>query len=331
MRTLGKWYADGRGVDKDEAKTSEWNQEALDMLKKILINTEPIPEMNDTIKGMDNKLDIIMSKLESTINCLKEEYALERVSEENLETKCIEFIEKSMDKIDSALNGSRSYDDEKEHLQQLFGDYWGMLDKYTKNSLISAKVLYTNCVKPSYKGLDYSGIVISASSALENELKLRFFTGYQKYLFQNYGNPKRPEWPESMLYEKNGVISNEKSFGIGSMNYIFNKITTSDGEKLKAYLDTIIDKNITKDSISIFTKGDGIKKSIIDRCEGVRKNYRNRAGHTEPVGKEMAENCCNTICDAILTSQKLDEIQGLLLDIVKVTCNFKVLDVNINS
>lgn len=58
-----------------------------------------------------------------------------------------------------------------------------------RHSLISAKVFATICRKTSYQVLDYSGIIVSVTSALENEFKLCFFSGYQDYLFKTYGEP----------------------------------------------------------------------------------------------------------------------------------------------
>lgn len=114
---------------------------------------------------------------------LPDSHTVSKLSETQLEDIRREFINTTAKEIAGlAYKEGSSVDFEEAFLKGIFGTYWDGLDGYTRRSLVSARVLLTNCSKASYSGLDFSGVVIACTSALENELKLRFFDGYQQYL-----------------------------------------------------------------------------------------------------------------------------------------------------
>ncbi len=104
-------------------------------------------------------------------------------------------------------------------------------------------------------------------SALEQELKLRFFTGYQDYLRRRFQNDFS-KWPNEMKYYlPKGEYTENTIFTIGSLPAIFGsrqrdpktgnryynpKMNVSDAEKilLNEYIKTII--NITGTDIQTF-------------------------------------------------------------------------------
>lgn len=225
--------------------------------------------------------------------------------------------------VEIICKDTASVDYEETQLKGMFGESWDLLDEYTRRSLISAKVFVSNCRKTSYKTLDYSGIIVSVTSALENELKLRFFIGYQDYLLETIGRPSIGQWPRSMLFAKrNGQVVKNTEFTLGSLPYIL-ECAGREKEILQNYLQTIMGTQYRNQGISCFHIQNSSGKSFVDRCEDVRNKYRNAAAHTEPVSMEQAEACCAEVIGWQDASNQIGKVQGLLFDLVGITENYK--------
>src|SRR5699024_1892294 len=76
----------------------------------------------------------------------------------------------------------------------------------SRTSLVSAGVLWKSCASITKDNFDFSGVCISATSALESELKRVFYTGFQNFLEDRYGKPDAnnwestfANWPEKLL------------------------------------------------------------------------------------------------------------------------------------
>ncbi len=280
-----------------------------------------------TVEQFENQVEYIKGWLDSVSNLVtqrKTNIVEMDGSPEILEKQRSEFINSVATEIARiAWQNTASVDYEAAQLQGMFGDSWYLLDEYTRRSLISAKVFASNCRKTSYMTLDCSGIIVSATSALENELKLRFFIGYQDYLYKKFGNPCADKWPQSMLFRKrNGQVVKNTMFTMGSLSYIFDCIDT-DKKSLQNYLQMILSAEYKDKGMSAFLSKNSTGKSFIDRCEDVRNNYRNAAAHTEPVSMEKAEACCVDVIGQQAASNQIGKVQGLLFDLVRITANYR--------
>lgn len=305
-----------------------------------------VDEVNSRTSDILEKIETVISKLDEEIKQQKTKmlggYDMAQLSDEEaeeVESTRTDFINVMAEVISERLykKGTTEVDVAEKQLKGMFGAYWDDLDEYTRKSLVSAKVFLSNCGQASYSGLDYSGMVISATSALENELKLRFHTGYQKYLKSRLQN-NFSRWPESMKFRlKNGRYVNNEIFTLGSMPFIFGarvrkekskagefsrdvvEITPADRDMLNNYLHTILIN--PQDNIDIFLKEDnGV--SFIDRCEDVRCIYRNKAAHTDTLSIETARDCYRDIIEVVdqdEAAHKTGQIQGLLYRLVRLT------------
>ncbi len=356
---LGDMYENGMGVDKSLDKAIEYYQKGADLknetcrerlnflvpsltderddyLKKIyeyVVETNAkVMEIGDLTKEMKVLLERI-TDIQSEISSRKAIFQSQQNSDDNTETAYKQFIDSMAETMCQKLyqSGNVNVDFEENSLKGIFGDYWDCLDEYTRKSLVSARIFLSGSNSLSRESLDYSGVVISATSALENELKLRFFNGYQAYLRKQFKNDFS-KWPRSMVYD--GRVENTV-FTIGSLPGIFgsqqrgengkrfyNKkmsVTPAEKELLNDYLKTIL--YYGNDDINTFFKTDIHGLSFLDRCEDVRCMYRNAAAHTESLSIEEATACCRDIIgvDRYDATLKVGQIQGLILDLVKLS------------
>lgn len=287
---------------------------------------EAIVEVKKQINRIEQQLTEWMDSVSTLVTQRKSTFVEQTDSTpEILEKLRSDFINSVAYEIaEIACRDTASVDYEESQLKGMFGDGWLLLDEYTRRSLISAKVFASNCRKTSYKTLDYSGIIVSATSALENELKLRFFSGYQNYLYKAVGKPSSETWPQSMLFTKrSGQVVKNTEFTMGSLPYIFG-CAELERECLNTYLQTIMGEQYKDKGISYFYLKNSSGKSFIDRCEDVRNNYRNAAAHTSPVSMEKAEACCIDVIGQQEVTNQIGKVQGLLFDLVRITENYKV-------
>lgn len=233
--------------------------------------------------------------------------------------------------------------DEEWNLRHLFGDIWDKLLPGTKTSLISANILWKNC--PSQNAVfDYSGVCLTVTSALENELKHWFFSKYQEYLIHKYGHPSLLEdiyavWPEELLDIKYHTYKNAEVkpavncgdlFTLGKLPFLFyNEKTKVTRERMKEYLDTIFKERYISqrggtigaiDWIS-FQKQNGKTipvrdpHSFISECENIRNVYRNPAAHSGIVCRNDAEVCYQRVIGRVDAYRHCSEVQGLIMDL----------------
>lgn len=237
---------------------------------------------------------------------------------------------------------------EKKYLKSVFGEAWDRLENESRTSLISAGVLWKMCV--GIEGdFDYSGICISATTALESELKKYFFTGFQNYINDTYGAPSDHKdkwketfdnWPEILLSttkekyisdwnrfkcgkgEKPHIRMKEhKHFALGTMPFIFAVIEEGSAEqhellinRLEEYLSTIIYVPENKSAREVFISRDK-GKSFIDKCDRIRKEYRNRAAHDDIISEEQAKGCYHEVVGKIESYEYTSDVTGLLLQL----------------
>ena len=161
----------------DQRKERIENQDAiLGILSHISSNTDLISEIRDDQIAVIENLRTILEYVTEQKNSMPDERTLRFLDEEQIELVREKFIHETAQRIINTLQEDiPSIDHEEGLLKEMFGTYWDKLDTYTRKALISAKVFFANCNRATYAVLDYSGIIVSATSALENELKRRYF------------------------------------------------------------------------------------------------------------------------------------------------------------
>lgn len=309
----------------EQSRSHAHNQaEMASVLGQIQINTDAIPQIIDQQKEIIELMRSIIDSVTEQKKNLPNEGSLHFLDETQVEQIQSRFIEETATKIiDSLQEKSVSVEKEEALLKGMFGEHWLKLDVYTRKSLLSARVLFNQCNGPEFATLDHSGVVVSATSALENELKRRLFTGFQTFMKNKLGTSNYAEWPELLVFRsKKGDLLLNKSFPLGSLPYLFEG-SDKDKEYLSEYLNNILSEQYADKGILAFTTIKTGGDSFVSKCEKIRVSYRNAAAHTGLVDRTKAEACCNAIIGPNEASERIGQVQGLLYDLVQMTENFK--------
>lgn len=313
---------------------------SLDLSQKIITYKQ---ELNKKFEEYSSNL--IQAQGNKNMQELKEMFDNER--EEliaSFNSNISEYINKNI-KITNA-----DIEKERKYLENVFGRGWEKLQSSSQTSLISAGVLWKCSENITDETFDFSGVCISATSALESELKKWFFIKFQDYISNKYGEPNINDentydnWPDQLLtiskyeylsYKKRSKIRNDinlkkTKFFIGAIPYIFCTESVSGGaeneprnklliERLEEYLSTIISDQYSKPYRDLFTQNNtNIGMSIIECCELIRKQYRNPSAHIDVVDRTTAEDCYHKVIGKIATYNYTHNVTGLLIELMNL-------------
>lgn len=283
----------------------------------------PIHERLGNIeKKLDDLTAFVKNDLQNTI--LREKANMAR-GENPLgnDESIASFIERLSQYINRNVgNSNELVHSETEVLRGIFGDRWGRLLESSRASLVSAGVIWKSCEGIADVDFDYSGVCISATSALEAELKRVFFDSFQDFLRRTYGEPNAEKWeetfrnwPEQLLtctrweYEfpkgyRKPPLGPGYIFTMGKLPYLFGKDDRKSNPeqqelvkiRMNEYLKTIIREKENLNPLSLFY---GTPTSFVAQCERVRNDYRNKAAHIDIIRKETARSCFEEISGKI--------------------------------
>ena len=196
--------------------------------------------------------------------------------------------------------GSSDFDAEARRLQDSLGEVvWDRMDPASKEFLITAKVTYGSYAKIG-QAVDYSGVCLLVTKAIEVEMSNRFCRDYLLYLKSKYpGKVNHSKYPVGML-NKHGKPIRHKDFTLGSVAYVLGvKVSPDvDAESEQRIHDEIYDfcRNkimVGKDDVYI---ADALEQ-IAEGVETVRQDYRNPSAHTNQLQKVNAKECFDLVLD----------------------------------
>lgn len=226
-----------------------------------------------------------------------------------------------------------------EDLKRIFGDYWynGQLLDSSKESLIAARVLLS-CAGRHHL-MDCRGIVISATSALEREMKARFYTGLRGYLMSAKDENGARFYPYFRQLPKKLKMRYDKLVGQWVDNFTMNDvyyivyprnvnggIETDKPETeialTRAYLKTILSTGYDCDPAenAFLQPLPGKTQSYCSSINEIASKYRNRAAHAEDIDGQLAQKCCQEVIGE--AGEDIHQIEGILLELLKMTGKF---------
>lgn len=283
------------------------SEEEIKELKRRLKQKEDIiAEKDETIHILELLLrsaGISQELLQKSIDIIKKakkKFADDETEEsankiaEVISEQCLKLFSGSLTTINKDLYAAQI----KSHISDAV---WDKLESTSKTCLITGKIAYQSLINANNGTMDYSGVCILASKALDIEMSKRFFVQYLEYLKQNYDYK---DWPDSLL-DKNGYFLTDDKFTLGRIKYVVGM--DKDG---KTYKDTYrlffqyAKKHLYPSSFSQNDIYQHLKKSI-NIIETVRVNYRNPAAHRESINQITAKECLEYLID---TYRKIKEI-----------------------
>lgn len=273
-----------------------------EMLNTIMQNQKDQTNQLNNIEYKIDKLGEQLRGLNKEINEYQENLtvSLENAhSNEEKDNLMSEFTDKCTKKIvDCAKKNIERYmykQEEKQLIISLGKPAWSKLSEQSKTFLITSKLTYKNLIMLD-DIIDYSGVCLLVTKALELELTKRFFKDFVKYLDNQYDkdyskyhssllgqDPKTKKYyilkPKRCDLGRITYILGFNRYGLGNKEYEYNTLKLIEYSKHKLF-NSFTDDEIRK---TLYEYGSNVDK--------IRKNYRNPAAHTNELKQVDAEEC----------------------------------------
>lgn len=266
-------------------------------LKKIL---ETVLETNELAKNINAKIDIISEKLdfiqshtEKLIKNAWSEDEIDRIIQAHT-ASCIESIMENSSDLEQDIQ----FDSEKIRLIDKFGEKtWNKLSDESQTFLVTSKFMYTKLLG-SAEIIDYSGICVLVTKALEVEIFKRFFSNFIAYLEKTYEDDYS-KYPTALLFQNKKPLHPER-FTMGNIAYVLClKENYRDTPEQKLNNKSVLMEYCKKGVFSRYGE-DEIEDKInqyASSIEDIRIKYRNPSAHRNQIGKKDAKDCLDLIID----------------------------------
>ena len=267
-------------------------EEIIAQLNRIEGKVDNISEKIETLsKQITGYQSLVDRQLDMAFSPEEEEHIIHAFSEE-----CAERIinEVNANEID------KDYNKELQKLILSFGDSaWNKMDDSSKTFLVTSKVMFNNLVV-LHDIVDYSGVCVLVTKALEVELNKRFCKKFLIFLKKKYpGKVNFTQFPTSLL-DGYGKPIRPKHFTLGSVAYVLcylknNNLTNEQNENNKNKL-----LEYTREKLLLGKSDDEIMKILSDYAESVeqvKNDYRNPSAHTNELRRVDAEQCFALVLD----------------------------------
>lgn len=187
----------------------QYMKSSMDAIHDIQNGISRIEKILDELSMQVKKLSIQISDFQSLVTkqldyTISEE-AIEKIISGYAEECSIRLVEQI-----SKANIEKEYSVEKEKLiLSLDTSAWNKLDESSKDFLITAKITYNTLLKMK-DIVDYSGVCILVTKAIETEMKRRFYNEYMGYLKRKYPEKNNyKEYPTSLLNKFNKPVKSK--------------------------------------------------------------------------------------------------------------------------
>jgi hypothetical protein len=288
---------------------------AMEEYKKVMLEvvdertTKILDSIADSTKVLSAKIDHmseILERLETQINAyqtLVQNQIDLAVSEDEIERIVHAYTNTCVDKIVSEIDSKYSsnlYENEKEKLMISLGEKaWNKLSAESQNFLVSAKVSYHYLLNIK-NAIDYSGVCLLVTKAVEVEMKKRFYTDYVAYLKTTYpGKSNYSKFPKALL-NKFGQPIKAKEFTLGKVTFALCAKFSNDMNATQ--------KNHDRQRLVEYAKTNLLAgksdQDIIDMLESfgeeigdLTDEFRNKAAHTNELKRVNAQLCFDLVLD----------------------------------
>ncbi len=258
---------------------------------------------------IEKKIDLIADKLNeiskqiSVCQSLLSRQIDMAVNEQEVDRILCAYADEITRKIVNEINNNtaqQEYDAEKMKLQLSVGEnVWNKLNPVSQDFLVTAKVTYNKLITMR-ETIDYSGVCLLVTKAIELEMSTRFYREYLEYLREKYpGKAGYTLYPTALL-DRYGKPIKANKFTLGSIAYILcysqaedispNQVENNH-EKLIEYVSTCLMKGKDKEEI------ENHLELIAEGVESIRKDYRNPSAHINQLQRINAQQCFELVID----------------------------------
>ncbi len=178
----------------------------------------------------------------------------------------------------------------------------------TKSYLITAKMNYEAMLGMENKEqLEYSGVCLLVTKALDVELAKRLYDRYIEYLDRLYPRPAQlSKWPVSMLNKDHLDVLEPQNFTLGTIMFVvgIDKEGTVKNNYVFRHFKEYAKKELYIQELSDADRETRIK-NMVKYIEKIRNDYRNPSAHRNSMDFVTAEACMDYMLE---TYKKMKEI-----------------------
>lgn len=278
--------------------------EQTELTRKLTIQVGHVEAQSDRIEHKVDKIYQQIKELAAQIGnyqSLVEKQVQKAHSNEEIDRILQAYTDECSERIVKQMHSKTEqtlYEQEERKLVISLGEKaWRKMEDASKTFLVSAKVMYNHLIMLD-DIIDYSGVCVLVTKALEVEMKKRFYYIFLEYLDQNY-HRDYSKYPTALLFQNRARLNPEK-FTMGSIAFVLcyleNKYDSSiqksnNKQKLLEYCKTKVFPGKTETEIN------NMITEYAKDVEKIRMSYRNPSAHTNELKKVNAEECFNYVLD----------------------------------
>ncbi len=285
------------------------NNMTIEILSKLAEMLGLLKKIDSGVIKIDKKVDEIADKLDEITKIIGDYQSLVSRqiemanNKEEIDRIISAYTDECVSRIVNGVNGryaEKAYSAEKAKLMLSLGEsIWNKLDPVSQNFLITAKVTYNNLVTMS-DIIDYSGVCLLVTKAVEVEMSNRFYKKYREFLRGKYpGKSGYTQYPTPLI-DKYGKPISAKHFTLGTVAYILcysldDSLTpeqiNNNHAKLMEFMSSCLMKGKNEQVI------DSHVQFIAEGVEDIRTDYRNPSAHTNQLKSTNAQQCFDLVLD----------------------------------
>lgn len=260
----------------------ELKKHGLENSAKLDLMSNRFDAIELRLKELDDKLDSILLTLNKLATDFKDTRQLKR-GEDEIINRLYLLIDEKMKLMKSETDKNYEF-----YIREIkhWLDRWDDLESESKQFVPQAEFLYDQLAK--LKDADYSPFIVQYSRALENEILIKLFQAYHKYLIAS--NINRIQLTIDDMESSNTkkfakfVRSDIRTYTLGDMSFIMQLM--KDGGKTIGSSKLLQDFKLFSNKyfeIHVF------EKEFLEKVTLIVEKYRNKAAHPNILSNEIAQ------------------------------------------
>lgn len=299
----------------------EGNDVANDTNATVNDMNETVNDIDDTVHDINNKMDQLLIQLKE----IHEEYKKDQqetkqkldknLSDDKTDEIMGKFTDRCINKITMCIKKSfgdyKFEEEENELIHSLGNENWDKLENESKKFLITSKITFKSLNRLDENLMDYSGVCLLVTKALEVELTKRFC----KWFLKDLKGKDYSEYHSSLLKTnyKNGdrYKIKPKDCTLGTITYLLGfGGSENPNEEYEKNLSISVQYSKKRLFKNFSDNDDEIKKTLIEYgtyVDKIRLDYRNPAAHTGLLNQTKANECFEYVIE-------LQKVLKIMLD-----------------